>query len=56
VRSGRRIGEHSLPRSQGKVLHAPAFVSLWRYRVGDDRLICEIQDTTLIVLVVHIGH
>ena len=56
MRSGRRIGEHSLPRSQGKVLHAPAFVSLWRYRVGDYRLICEIQDTALVVLVVQIGH
>lgn len=28
----------------------------WRYRVGDYRLICEIQDDVLTVLVVTIGH
>jgi mRNA interferase RelE/StbE len=29
---------------------------LWRYRVGDYRLICEIQDDRLLILVVKIGH
>lgn len=28
----------------------------WRYRVGDYRIICDIQDGKLIVLVVEIGH
>jgi mRNA interferase RelE/StbE len=27
----------------------------WRYRVGDHRVICDIQDKKLIVLVVTIG-
>ncbi len=29
---------------------------LWRYRVRDYRILCEIQDKKLIVLVVSIGH
>ena len=29
---------------------------LWRYRVGDHRLICEIQDNRTVVLVVTVGH
>jgi mRNA interferase RelE/StbE len=30
--------------------------TFWRYRVGDYRIICEIQDDKLCVLVVEIGH
>lgn len=29
---------------------------LWRYRVGDYRIICEIQDEKLIVLALAVGH
>jgi mRNA interferase RelE/StbE len=29
---------------------------LWRYRVGDYRLICDIQDEKIMVLVLEIGH
>ncbi len=29
---------------------------LWRYRVGDYRLICEIKDRELLVLVLAVGH
>ena len=29
---------------------------LWRYRVGDYRILCEIQDEKVIVLVLTIGH
>ena len=28
----------------------------WRYRVGDYRVICDIQDAALVVLVVEVGH
>jgi mRNA interferase RelE/StbE len=28
---------------------------LWRYRVGDYRVICEVQDASVTVLVVKIG-
>jgi mRNA interferase RelE/StbE len=28
----------------------------WRFRVGDYRLICDIRDTTLVVMVLELGH
>ncbi|MGI9500042.1 MAG: type II toxin-antitoxin system RelE family toxin, partial [Geminicoccaceae bacterium] len=28
----------------------------WRYRVGDYRIICEIEDEHLVVVIVKIGH
>ena len=42
-------------RSQGKALTGP-LSGLWRYRVGDYRIICEIIDQRLVVLVVKIDH
>lgn len=41
--------------STGKMLTG-ALGGLWRYRVGDVRVICEIQKGILRVLVVEIGH
>jgi len=29
---------------------------IWRYRVGDFRIICEIQDEKLVVLALAVGH
>ena len=43
------------PRQLGKSLKGN-FCELWRYRVGDYRLICEIRDELLVVLIVCIGH
>lgn len=43
------------PRQQGKALKGKHKGS-WRYRVGDYRLICNIQDDKLIVLVLDVGH
>ena len=43
------------PRSQGKNLVGPRLGSYWRYRIGDLRVICDIQDNVLTVLVVEIG-
>lgn len=43
------------PRATGKALTGP-LGGLWRYRVGDYRLVCEIQDAMLRVLVVKIGN
>ena len=43
------------PRELGKALKGE-FKELWRYRIGNYRAICEIQDKTITVLVVHIGH
>ncbi|MBQ7262142.1 MAG: type II toxin-antitoxin system RelE/ParE family toxin, partial [Synergistaceae bacterium] len=41
--------------SRGRALSGP-LAGLWRYRVGDHRLICEIQDDVLVILVIDIGH
>ncbi len=42
------------PRQLGKQLKGQ-FSELWRYRIGDHRVICEIQDDKLVILVVRIG-
>jgi mRNA interferase RelE/StbE len=43
------------PRRSGEALKGSRFGELWRYRVGDDRVIARIDDGALIVLVVQIG-
>ena len=50
-----RLAALDNPRSIGKALTGP-LGDLWRYRVGDHRIICEIQDGVLCVLVVKIGN
>ena len=50
-----RIAGLDDPRSTGKALAGP-LGGLWRYRVGDCRVICDIQDGALRVLVVQVGH
>ncbi len=43
------------PRARGKALTGP-LTGLWRYRVGDYRVLCDIRDNELVVLVVDVGH
>ncbi|WP_125588275.1 type II toxin-antitoxin system RelE family toxin [Companilactobacillus jidongensis] len=43
------------PRSHGKGLTSN-LSELWRYRVGNYRIICEIEDDTLFVTAINIGH
>src|SRR5260364_418470 len=50
-----RISPRGNPRSIGKVLTGP-LIGFWCYRVGNYRIICDIQNDTLCVLVVEIGH
>ncbi|WP_323011527.1 type II toxin-antitoxin system RelE/ParE family toxin [Castellaniella sp.] len=50
-----RVAPLEDPRSTGKALTGP-LGGFWRYRVGDCRVICEIQDGALRVLVVRIGN
>ena len=47
--------ELSNPRDRGKGLTGSR-AGQWRYRVGDYRVICEIHDKVLVVLVLEIGH
>jgi len=50
-----RIAPLEDPRRCGKPLVGDR-KGLWRYRVGDYRILCELRDVELIVLVVTIGH
>ena len=50
-----RITGLDSPRSTGKALTGP-LGGLWRYRVGDYRVICDIQDGALRILVVQLGN
>jgi mRNA interferase RelE/StbE len=50
-----RIQAAENPRASGKALQGN-LSGLWRYRVGDYRLLCRVEDEELIVLVIEIGH
>lgn len=50
-----RVAKQKDPTVFGKpLLHDKS--GLWRYRVDDHRIICEIQGNKLIVLVLRVGH
>lgn len=51
-----RVANLDNPRSIGKALQGERLGEFWRYRVGDFRLICKIEDDRLVVLVLRIGN
>jgi len=51
-----RVATLDNPRLIGEALHGPKLGEFWKYRVGDYRIICKIEDGVLCVLVVRIGH
>ena len=51
-----RVARLEDPRSIGEPLHGSRLGEFWRYRAGDYRLICKIEDGRLLVLVLHVGH
>ncbi len=51
----KRIATKEDPRRFGKPLKAH-LTGLWRYRVRDYRILCQIKDGMLLVLVVSVGH
>ena len=51
-----RVAQDDNPRRTGAALQGSELGNFWRYRVGDYRIICDIQDQKLVVLVVEIGH
>jgi mRNA interferase RelE/StbE len=51
-----RIANLADPRQTGKALQGSELGNLWRYRIGDYRILCDLQDHRLVVLVVEIGH
>ena len=57
-----RVGLLDDPRQRGRALRGSAppegradWAGHWRYRVGDYRIICRIEDAVLRVLVVQVG-
>lgn len=51
----REISQLDDPRSTGRAL-VGNLAGLWRYRVGDYRIVCDIEDGVLVVLVVDVAH
>ena len=51
----KRVAGKGDPRRFGKGLRAD-LAGLWRYRVGDYRVLCQIKDREVLVLVVAVGH
>ena len=51
-----RVAKLDDPRSVGEALHGSRLGEFWKYRVGDYRLICKLEDDRLIVLVLRVGH
>lgn len=50
-----RVGALDDPRSIGEALSGQRLGSYWKYRVGDWRIICDIQDGRIVVRVLRIG-
>jgi len=44
------------PRSIGEALTGSRFGELWKYRVGDYRIIASIEDDIITILVLRVGH
>jgi mRNA interferase RelE/StbE len=51
-----RIAKLDDPRSIGEALHGSRLGEFWKYRVGDYRMICKIDDDRLVVLVLRFEH
>ncbi len=51
-----RVAELDDPRSIGEALKGSKLGDFWRYRVGDYRLLCRLEDAVFLVNVVEIGH
>lgn len=51
-----RLAKLDDPRGAGELLHGSRLGEFWRDRVGDDRLVCKIEDDRVVVLVLCVGH
>ena len=53
---GERVAKLENPRSIGEALTGSTLGNYWKYRVGDYRIIADIQDVKLCVQVVRLGN
>ena len=51
-----RVSSLINPRDIGEALSGQRLGSYWKYRVGDWRIICDIQDQKILVRVLRIGN
>ena len=51
-----RVGRLDDPRMLGEALKGGRLGELWKYRVGDYRVICALDDGVLKILVVRVGN
>lgn len=51
----KNLSDTDNPRQNGKALKGE-LSGLWRYRVGDYRVVAEIQDEEVLILIVDVGH
>jgi mRNA interferase RelE/StbE len=51
-----RLAPLDNPRGIGQALRGSELGEFWKYRVGDYRLICKIEDDRALILVLRIGH
>ena len=51
-----RVSTLDNPRSIGEALAGSKLGGYWKYRVGDWRIICDIQDSRIIVRVLRVGN
>ena len=51
-----RVAPLEDPRTIGEALAGERLGAFWKYRVGDWRLICDIQDERIVVRVLRLGH
>ncbi|WP_353237275.1 type II toxin-antitoxin system RelE/ParE family toxin [Limnohabitans sp.] len=51
-----RVSSLTNPRDIGEALSGQRLGSYWKYRVGDWRIICDIQDQKILVRVLRVGN
>ena len=51
-----RVANADNPRATGKPLAGATLSGMWRYRVGDYRVFCRIEDENICVIVIRVGH
>ena len=51
-----RVGALENPRDIGEALSGAKVGNYWKYRVGDWRIICDIQDVRIVVRVLRLGN
>lgn len=51
-----RLAPTDDPRSLGEALKGSKLGAFWKYRVGDYRIIADIQDTAICILVLRVGN